>query len=135
LTAATAKPQIDVAAGVLFNSAGSVLVAQRPAGTHQAGWWEFPGGKLAAGETPLQGLIRELQEELGIEVLAAQALLQYRHEYPERSVELHIWRVTEFIGEPIGLEGQPIKWVAVAELATVGLLPGDEPIIAALASG
>lgn len=126
------KPQIDVAAGILSDGTGRVLIAQRPEGAHQGGWWEFPGGKLRRGENPLEGLIRELREELGIEVRAARPLLAYRHEYPERVVDLHVWRVTEFSGEPVGLEGQPLRWVPIAELATVGLLPGDQPIIAAL---
>lgn len=126
------KPQIAVAAGILTDSKGRVLIARRPEGAHQGGWWEFPGGKLRRGETPLQGLIRELREELGIEVRAARPLLAYRHEYPERVIDLHVWRVTEFVGEPAGVEGQPLRWVAIAELTTVGLLPGDQPIIAAL---
>ena len=126
------RPQIDVAVGILVDHEDRVLIAQRPEGTHQGGWWEFPGGKLQCGETPLEGLTRELREELGIEVRSAQPLLAYRHEYPERIVDLHVWRVTEFTGEPIGVEGQPLRWVSIAELATVGLLPGDEPIRVAL---
>jgi 8-oxo-dGTP diphosphatase len=80
------KSRIAVAAGVLLDHEGRALVTRRPAGGDQAGWWEFPGGKIETGETPLQGLIRELDEELGIAVRSALTLVTYAHEYPERIV-------------------------------------------------
>ncbi len=123
---------ILVAAGVLRDAAGRVLIAQRPPGGHVGGFWEFPGGKLQAGESPLQALCRELAEEIGIQVSAASPLMSYRHSYPERVVELHVFEVSDYSGEAQGLEGQPLRWVAVEELATAGLLEADLPIAAAL---
>ena len=124
---------IPVAAGVLRDAAGRVLIARRPDRGHAGGFWEFPDGKIQAGEAPLQGLCRELAEEIGVKVTAALALMTYRHSYPERVVELHVFEVGEYSGEPRGLEGQPLRWVAVDELATAGLLEADAPIAAALA--
>jgi 8-oxo-dGTP diphosphatase len=120
---------IDVAAGVLFDAQHRVLITQRPAGKHQAGWWEFPGGKVRSIETPRQALERELLEELGIEVRRAAVLVTYSHDYPDRTVNLHVWEVTEFSGQPTGLEGQPLQWTAVPELMDAGLLPADLPIV------
>lgn len=126
------KPEIAVAAGVLRDRAGRALIAQRPEGKHQAGWWEFPGGKLHDAETPLEALIRELREELSIEVRSAEPLLTYRHDYPERIVELHVWHVIAFTGEPIAVEGQALRWSPIDELLETGLLPADRPIVEAL---
>jgi 8-oxo-dGTP diphosphatase len=124
---------IRVAAGVLADASGRVLVSRRPADKHAGGAWEFPGGKLAEGETPRAGLDRELAEELGIRVTGAEPLVDYTHAYPDRDVSLHVFRVTSWEGEPRGLEGQPLRWVAVAELLDAGLLPADRPIVARLA--
>lgn len=129
---APAKPEIVVAAGILQDAAGRALIAQRPDGAHQSGWWEFPGGKVDDAETLLEGLARELREEIGIEVRAAEPLICYRHEYPERVVRLHVWCVTEYAGVPRGHEGQALRWEAVDELMDVGLLPADRPIVDAL---
>jgi 8-oxo-dGTP diphosphatase len=124
--------RIHVVAGALFDTSGRVLIAQRPAGKHMAGGWEFPGGKLDAGEAPLAGLKRELHEELGVEVHAAEPLIAYEHEYPERCVLLDLWVVTRYSGEPQPLERQALQWVAVDALDRVGLLEADRPMIAAL---
>jgi 8-oxo-dGTP diphosphatase len=123
---------ILVAAGVLRDASGRVLITQRRDGKHAAGFWEFPGGKIQAGESPLQALCRELAEEIGIQVSAATPLMTFRHSYPERVVELHVFEVSHYSGEPRGLEGQPLRWVTVAELGTAGLLEADQPIAAAL---
>jgi 8-oxo-dGTP diphosphatase len=124
---------LRVAAGVLQDSVGRVLVSLRPVGKPQAGAWEFPGGKLATAETPLQALSRELEEELGIRVLLARHLLRYEHaEHNTRPVQLHVWRVLAWSGEPLGREGQALQWLAPAELLPAGLLPADAPIVAAL---
>ncbi len=123
-----------VAAGVLRDDLGRVLIARRPDGGHAGGFWEFPGGKIQVDETPLQGLVRELAEEIGIAVSAAAPLMTFRHSYPERVVELHVFEVTHYSGEAQGLEGQPIRWVAVDELASAGLLAADQPIAVALAT-
>ena len=125
-------PEIHVVAGVVRSEDGRVLIARRPPGSHMAGGWEFPGGKVAPGETPRDALGRELREEIGIEVLEAEPLVACRHAYPDRTVFLDVWSVWRYAGEPRALEGQPLRWEAVAALPEVGLLPADEPVIAAL---
>lgn len=128
----TAHGLRHVVAGALFDSLGRVLIAQRPNGKHMAGGWEFPGGKLEPDEAPLDGLIRELREELGIEVRAAEPLIAYEHPFADRRVFLDLWVVRSFSGEPQPLEGQPLQWVAIEQLDSVGLLEADLPMIAAL---
>lgn len=123
---------IHVVAGALFDESGRVLIAQRPPGKHMAGGWEFPGGKVEPGEQPFVGLQRELREELGVETHAAEPLIAYEHEYPHRRVLLDLWLVSHFTGVPASLEGQPLQWVTLEELETVGLLEADWPMIGAL---
>jgi 8-oxo-dGTP diphosphatase len=126
---------IEVVAGALFDATGRVLIAQRPAGKALAGRWEFPGGKLHAGEEPYDALVRELREELGVEVAAARRLLRYSHPYPERVVWLDLWVVSEWSGEPHGLDGQALRWVAPGRLHEEDILEADAPMVAALATG
>jgi 8-oxo-dGTP diphosphatase len=126
------KPSVHVVAGAIFDAAGRVLIAQRPQGVHMAGGWEFPGGKLQPGEERFAGLKRELLEELGIDVVRAEPLIAYEHTYPTRVVYLDFWRVLEYSGTPQSLEDQPLRWVRLDELSTVGILEADEPMIAAL---
>ncbi len=123
---------IHVVAGALFDTQGRVLIAQRPAGKHMAGSWEFPGGKLNAGEERLAGLKRELSEELGIAVLEAAPVIAYEHSYMDRHVRLDLWAVARFEGKPQSLEGQALRWVEVAELEDAGLLEADRPMVRAL---
>ena len=123
---------LHVVAGVLANAAGDVLIAQRPAGKHLAGGWEFPGGKLDVGEDRVAGLSRELREELGVEVTQARPLIQLRHRYPDRDVLLDVWRVESFVGEPRGLDGQALRWCPPAALPDAQLLPADRPVVTAL---
>ena len=123
---------IHVVAGALFDASGRVLLAQRPPGKHMAGGWEFPGGKVEPDEAPFAGLQRELREELGVETHAAEPLIAYEHEYPNRRVLLDLWLVSHFTGVPASLEGQPLQWVTLDELETVGLLEADRPMIGAL---
>jgi len=124
--------ELHVVAGALFDAQRRVLIAQRPPGKHMAGGWEFPGGKLAAGEAPLAGLMRELHEELGVTVRDAAPLIAYHHDYPDRRVLLDLWRVLRFDGDPQPREGQALQWATLAELDGVGLLEADRPMIAAL---
>lgn len=123
---------IHVVAGALFDVEGRVLIAQRPAGKHMAGSWEFPGGKLEPGEDCFEGLKRELREELGIEAVRATPLISYEHQYAERRVLLNLWIVHEFAGTPQSLDSQALKWVSLAELDSVELLEADVPMIEAL---
>ena len=111
---------------------GRVLIAQRPRGRHMAGRWEFPGGKLAAGEDPFAGLQRELTEELGVTVREARPLIRLRHEYPDRRVLLDVWEVTSYDGEPQALDAQALAWARPDELPKHDLLEADRPIVTAL---
>ena len=108
------------------------MIAQRPAGTHMAGAWEFPGGKLENGEERRAALSRELHEEIGIVISTPRPLIRLRHAYPHKEVFLDIWVVRHYRGEPHGLEGQAVRWCTQAELESVELLPADGPIVAAL---
>jgi mutator protein MutT len=133
LNPADPRPLIHVVAAAVLDAAGRVLIAQRPAGKHLAGGWEFPGGKLEPGEERLAGLARELREELGIRIEApARPLIRVRHAYPSRDVLLDMWVVRRFAGEPQSLDGQALRWCAVEDLEDANLLPADKPIVAAL---
>jgi 8-oxo-dGTP diphosphatase len=123
---------ISVVAGALFDAQGRVLIAQRPPGKALAGRWEFPGGKLNEGEDAFVGLARELREELGVAVAAAEPLIRYSHRYADRVVWLDMWVVTEWSGEPNGLDGQALKWVQLEVLPGEDILEADQPIIEAL---
>lgn len=122
---------LEVAAGVIQDTASRVLIARRADHRHQGGMWEFPGGKLDCGESPRVALARELGEELGIAVVAADPLITLRHDYPDRRVRLHVWRVTAFSGMPKGLEGQPIRWVKPDELPAYRFPAANRPIVTA----
>jgi len=123
------KATIRVVAAALFDARGRVLIAQRPVGKPMAGRWEFPGGKIDSGETEQAALARELDEELGVTVRDAERLLELQHEYPERIVQLCMWRVKEFSGIPEPRDGQALKWVMPAQLPDEDLLEADRPIV------
>jgi 8-oxo-dGTP diphosphatase len=128
-----ALPLIDVACGVLVDADGQVLMAQRPPGKIAAGHWEFPGGKIEPGETTLAALSRELREELGVEVLAAEPLIDFVHRYRDRRVRLRTYRVTAYRGQPQGQEAQTLAWRPVTRLLELQpQLPTVAPIRAAL---
>ena len=125
-------PTIAVVAAALFDAQGRVLISQRPAGKELAGRWEFPGGKIDAGEAPHAALVRELREELGVKVQAAQPLVALEHDYPTRRVQLSLYVVERYDGVPQALDGQTLKWVAVADLDLEDILEADRPFIEAL---
>jgi 8-oxo-dGTP diphosphatase len=126
------KPRLRVVAAALFDADGRVLIAQRPAGKHMAGWWEFPGGKVGSGESDREALVRELREELGVETRPDCEVAGLSHEYPDRIVDLVLWRAELVSGEPRGLDGQALKWVACQSLGSERLLPADAPLVDAL---
>jgi 8-oxo-dGTP diphosphatase len=97
-----------------------------------AGRWEFPGGKREASETEAEALRRELSEELGVTVQAAQLVMRLVHDYPERRVELSMWRVERYAGAPRPLDGQQLKWVEPLALGDEDILEADRPFIQAL---
>ncbi|EAR59533.1 Nudix family hydrolase [Neptuniibacter caesariensis] len=120
---------IHVAAAVIRNDAGEIFIAKRSDDKHQGGLWEFPGGKVEAGEPVKQALARELDEELGIQVLDCRPLIQIPHHYSDKSVLLDVFEVGTFSGEPYGREGQPVKWVSNTELVSYEFPEANRPII------
>jgi 8-oxo-dGTP diphosphatase len=123
---------IHVVAGVLRDAAGRVLLAQRRAGSHLEGLWEFPGGKLDAGEAPAAGLARELHEELGLHVTGSSPLLRVRWPYAGKTVLLDVREVQAAHGDAHGREGQPIRWLHPDEMVRLPMPPADRPVVAAL---
>lgn len=111
--------QINVAVGVIVKG-NTVFVCKRADNAHQGGLWEFPGGKVEAGESPHQALTRELYEEVDIHVTHSAPLLTITHNYSDKSVCLHVFKVTAFKGTATGKEGQPNEW------REIGLLKADE---------
>jgi 8-oxo-dGTP diphosphatase len=126
------RPTVCVVAAALYDRTGRVLIAERPPGKHLSGRWEFPGGKIDAGETEEQALARELTEELGVCMRRARPILTLAHDYPDRRIEVSLWVVEDFSGEPAGLDGQNLKWVSPTELHDEDMLEADVPFIAAL---
>ena len=125
-------PPVHVAAAVIYDDHGRILLTKRGENTHQGGLWEFPGGKLETGESVAQGLRRELKEELGIELLQHRPLIKNLHHYPEKSVLLDVHLVEDYQGVPQGLEGQPLEWVEPGRLSEFSMPQADLPIITAV---
>ncbi len=124
--------QFDVAAGILCDSKGRVLIAERLGGGPFHGLWEFPGGKIGVGETAPEALSRELAEELGIEVTACSTFMSLRHEYDDRVVAIEFFIVSHWNSDPVGREGQELRWVPADLLDADELLPADMPVVEAL---
>lgn len=120
---------IHVAAGVILNEHQEVLLALRPAHKHQGGLWEFPGGKVEAGEQVEAALARELMEELGVQVLACEPLLLSEHDYGDKQVCLDVWLVSAHAGTAVGREGQQLAWVPLAELRQRSFPAANLPIV------
>lgn len=125
-------PWIHVACGALRDAAGRVLIVERPAGKIAALKWEFPGGKIEPGESPREALVRELQEEIGIEVREARPLILFTHAYKERIVTLHTWLITGWGDEPEPREAQRFSWQHPDAAHGLDVLPTVDPILRAL---
>src|SRR6267142_716790 len=123
-----------VAACALIDADGRVLIAQRPAGRSMAGLWEFPGGKVEAGETPEASLIRELKEELGIVVNAAclAPLTFASHAYPDFHLVMPLYVCRRWDGTVTAREGQSLAWVRPNRLRDYPMPPADVPLVAHL---
>ena len=106
---------IHVAVGIIYNLQQQILIAKRAEHKHQGGCWEFPGGKVETGETVRQALDRQLEEELGIEVVTASSLMTVNHNYNDKQILLDVWQVTEFTGTARGNEGQAVRWITIEE--------------------
>ncbi len=122
---------IDVAVGILMKSNGDVLMGQRPEGKPYSGYWEFPGGKVEAGESVLDALKREFAEEIGVQILSAEPWCGVEHVYPHAHVRLHFYISREWKGEPHGLEGQQLAWQGSFDVSPI--LPATIPLLESLA--
>lgn len=120
----------------LIERDGAVLIGRRRADQVHAGKWEFPGGKVEAGETPMAALERELEEELGLHEVRAHEVLRYEYAYPGRApVRLVFFRVTAYRGTVDGAQFAELRWEPPAGLAAFDFLAGDERIVRELAAG
>ncbi|MHC9509908.1 8-oxo-dGTP diphosphatase MutT [Kangiella sp. M94] len=111
-----------------------VLIAKRPQHLHKGGYWEFPGGKQEQGEAIEQALIRECFEELAIIPSVFSPLIQIEHHYTEKSVLLDVWKVTDYLGVPQGVEGQPLFWCPIQDLDGYQFPEANLAIISAIQS-
>ena len=127
------KPHINVTAGLIFRG-GEILITKRPPGYHLAGLWEFPGGKQEPDETLEECLVREIKEELDIEISADRLFMTVYHEYEKKIVSLHVFECTHIKGDPRGVEGQEIRWVQPLTLAQYEFPPPDQEVIERLIS-
>ncbi len=128
-----AVTKITEVAAAVIERPGEFLLAQRPAGKPYPGYWEFPGGKIEAGEDPRAALVRELREELGIVVKEATPWITRMYVYTHATVRLHFWRVSAWEGEPQPLEDQAIRWQRTGAPDVSPMLPANAPVLAALA--
>ena len=128
----TDRPPVEVVAAAITDPRGRVLLTRRTVGRDLAGLWEFPGGKIEPGETPEQALIRELQEELGIQVQPGAHLITVPQAYPIKRLRLDVRMVSAWMGVPRGHEGQALAWVPLHKLASYAMPPADIPVVAAL---
>ena len=132
---ANTRTVVEVAVGVLINPAGALLLGQRPEGKPYAGYWEFPGGKVEAGETLFEALKRELLEEIDVVIDDAQEIMVIEHDYPHAYVRLHICVVKSWRGQPHGLENQSLAWLERDDIDRIEvtqfnpILPATVPIL------
>ena len=124
--------RIDVAAAILSDADGRVLITERMGDSPFRGLWEFPGGKIAAGETATIALRRELLEEIGVVANACVPFMSLCHDYADRAVNLQFFRVRRWDGEPISREGQRMRWLLPTEIDAAEMLPADAPVVEAL---
>lgn len=123
---------VEVSVAIFQRPNGEVLLAQRPAGKPYASYWEFPGGKLEPGEAALAALIREIREELGVEIVTVYPWVTRSFAYAHANVRLHFFRVREWLGAPYAKEHQSLSWQRPAHLEITPLLPANYPILRAL---
>ena len=126
---------LQISVGIIRNAAGEIYITQRAADSHMAHKWEFPGGKIEAGETPEEGVIRELQEEVGIAATSLHQFDKLEYQFPDRHITLWFWMVDGWEGEPWGKEGQPGRWVAQRDLVADEFPPANVPVIEKLIAG
>lgn len=120
---------LNIAVGIIRNPLNQIFITRRAADAHMANKLEFPGGKIEAGETPEQALVRELQEEVGITPSGATLFEKLEYQFPDRHITLWFWLVESWEGEPWGKEGQPGSWMALAVLDVGQFPPANAPVI------
>lgn len=123
---------IEVVAAVIRDAEGKVLIAKRPSDKHQGGKWEFPGGKVEKGESRRSALVREIKEEIGIDVVHSARLISVYHEYDDMAIYLDVYEVLQWSGAAEGREGQPIRWVTMDELCEYDFPEANAPIVEAV---
>ncbi len=123
---------VHVAVAVIVNTNNEVCISLRHKNAHQGGLWEFPGGKVEQGETIKQALIREIKEELNLEIKQLRPLITINHSYDDKAVCLHVCKVISYQGEATGLEGQQLKWLPVSQLYAHDFPAANLPIIKAV---
>ena len=125
---------IHVVAAVIWHpqQTNTILITQRPADKHLGGYWELPGGKKEAEETPTEALGRELFEEVGIQVVNCKPLLQVTHNYPDKRIFLDVWQVMTFSGEAVAKENQAMVWASITQLDDYEFPEADVPVLEAL---
>lgn len=126
------NPLVHVAVGVIVDENQHVLLAKRQSHQHQGGLWEFPGGKVEQTETVFYALKRELREELGIQVRAAEPFLKVSYQYPDKHVLLDVWCVLEYDGKPVSKERQPLHWIPLDKLRDYAFPKANQAIVQAL---
>ena len=124
---------LEVSAALIFRN-GKLLIAQRPADSHLGGLWEFPGGKCEPGETFEQCLVREMREELGVEISVGEMFEEIRHDYPEKSVHLKFFLCRLLSGEPQPLDCAALKWVEKPQLDAHDFPAADAQLLEKLKS-
>ena len=120
---------LQISVGIIRNATGEIYITQRAADSHMAHKWEFPGGKIEAGETPEEAVIRELQEEVGITATSLHLFDKLEYQFPDRHITLWFWLVDGWEDEPWGKEGQPGRWVAQQDLVAEEFPPANVPVI------
>jgi len=121
-------PNIKVAAAIILEN-NKVLIAQRPLDKHKGGYWEFPGGKIEAGESAEQALAREIFEEINLHIESPEEFQRIEFDYPEKSVSLIFFKVEKYSGEPHGREGQPVEWVDIDVISQYQFPEANLPVV------
>ncbi|EOV8087495.1 MULTISPECIES: 8-oxo-dGTP diphosphatase MutT [Providencia] len=123
------KKHLYIAAGIIRNSQKKIFITKRPEGTHMAGFWEFPGGKLETNESPEAALVRELEEEVGIIVTKSELFHRVDHEFDDRFITLYFFIISSWENEPYGKEGQDSRWVCQDDLIADEFPPANRIIV------
>jgi 8-oxo-dGTP diphosphatase len=126
------RDTVAIAAGIIVDGRGRILVARRLPGSHLEGLWEFPGGKVRPGESAEAAVRREVEEEVGLAVEETVFLHRQQFRYPDRAVEIDFFLARRFSGEPTPRQGQELAWVAPAELDCYPMPPANAAVIAML---